>query len=121
MVAIGMETPENAAKTKAAASVSFSVLSDSDGTLVDHLGLRDAGGNGMDGSDVAQSASVFVSRSGEVRRILSADNYRVRPRVEVLLQTAQALKQKTQKVRSLEASGPQGETLWEEGSQAASP
>ncbi|CAN5244580.1 hypothetical protein BH23VER1_BH23VER1_29680 [soil metagenome] len=83
-----MEPPLDAAITRQKAKANFPVVSDPDGRLVDHLGLRHQGGNPATGKDIAQSASVIVGPDGEVIKMMRADNYRVRPRVDDLLEAA---------------------------------
>ena len=48
-------------------------------------------GAGMDGGDIAQSASFLIDAEGRVAWLRVADNYRVRPRPEEILAAADKL------------------------------
>lgn len=59
-------------------------LSDPEGQLLDLLGLRHEGA-GMDGLDIAQSASFLFDQDGTLLWHQLAPNYRVRPEPEAIL------------------------------------
>ena len=70
---------------KKAVKADFEITADEEGKLMDHLGIRDKGGNPIKGSDVPQAASFLFDSSGKVIWSRVAENYRVRPYPEEIL------------------------------------
>ena len=64
------------------------MIPDTEGLLIDQLGLRDKGGNPFSGEDVARSAHVLVSGDGKVMWTNYSRNYRVRMKPEEILRIA---------------------------------
>jgi len=75
---------------RAAAGAEYTFLSDPEGRLLDFFGVRHRGA-GMDGGDIAQSASFLIDAAGRVAWLRVADSYRVRPRLEEILAAADKL------------------------------
>ena len=72
---------------RASAGLSFDVLSDPEGQVIDALDLRHAQA-GPTGGDLAQSATYLLSPTGEILWMKVAENYRVRPHPEEILRAA---------------------------------
>ncbi len=83
-----MEEPEEAAETRARTKVTFPFAVDPTGRLVDHLGLRDPGGNPIGKRDAARSAAIIVRPDGTVSEIILTENYRVRTLPATILEAA---------------------------------
>ncbi len=81
--------PEKAAEMSQAAGVTFSLLEDRPGRVMDYLGLRHVGGDPANpGQDIPQSASFLFNPDGKVIWVHIARNYRVRPKPETILTRA---------------------------------
>ena len=94
IVAVSADSSEDAAKAKQKSGADFRFLSDTSGALMDVFGLRHVGGHPFDDSDIARPASLLVSQRGELLWAKYADNYRVRPTAdEVVDEATQAMRQ----------------------------
>ena len=80
VLAVTVSGVEGLAKVKAKTGVTFPVVSDMDGSLMDLFGLRDEGADAMSGGDVPRAASVLLAAEGTVIWKEEAGNYRVRPK-----------------------------------------
>ena len=67
------------------AGASFDFLSDPDGKLLDALDMRHVGAR-YDGADMAQSASFLIAPDGRLLWSKVAENYRIRPKPEEVLE-----------------------------------
>jgi len=69
--------------------VPFTFLADTDGSLLDVLGIRHRGGHA--GEDIAYPAQILVDRDGIVRWTFRADSYRQRAHPDEILEAIAAL------------------------------
>jgi peroxiredoxin len=85
--ALSVDSPEDAERMRASAGLSFDVLSDPEARVIDALDLRHPGA-GPTGGDLAQSATFLLSPKGEILWMKVAENYRVRPHPDEILEAA---------------------------------
>lgn len=90
-VAISVDAPAVSADLAKKAGYTFPILSDPDGAVIRRYGLTHEGA-GIDGQDVARPAEFLLDRGGTVRWRNLTDDYRVRARVEQMLEQARALR-----------------------------
>lgn len=83
LFAVSVDPPETSERLRQRLAVPFTFVSDTDGSLLDRLGIRHVGGH--DGGDIAYPAQVLVDRNGKVRWTFRADSYRQRARPEDVL------------------------------------
>ena len=84
--AVTVDQPNHAKAMKVRAKLSFGVISDPEGGLMDRFGLRHTGG-GPGGSDIPRPASVLLDAKGTVLWKSVSDNYRVRPKPAQVLES----------------------------------
>lgn len=94
LVAASVDRPDDAAKMRRAVldavtgeakdASGMVFLSDTEGELLDLLGVRHLGA-GPEGGDIAQSASFLFAADGTLLWHQLAENYRVRPHPEEIL------------------------------------
>lgn len=89
LFAVSVDPPEASEALRERLGVPFTFLSDRDGTLLDALGIRHAGGHA--GADIAYPAQVLVDRSGVVRWTFRADSYRQRAHPDEVMAAIAAL------------------------------
>ncbi len=87
---MSVDPPDDAARMRSSAGAEFEFLSDPTGELLDLFGVRHPGA-GPDGIDIAQSASFLLDSSGKLAWSRVAENYRVRPQPEEILEQVDAL------------------------------
>lgn len=85
VVAVCVDEPADLERMREAAGAEFTFLSDTGGRLMDRFGLRHRGGR-ADGADIAQSASFLLDAEGRVAWFTVAENYRVRPHPDEVLE-----------------------------------
>ena len=76
LFAVSVDPPEVSEALRVRLDVPFTFLSDTEGQLLDQLGIRHR--NGHDGKDIAYPAQILVDRDGIVRWPSRADLYRQR-------------------------------------------
>ncbi len=89
-VAISVDSPAISADLAKKAGYTFPILSDPDGAVIRQYGLTHKGA-GIGGADVARPAEFLLDRSGTIRWRNLTDDYRVRARVEQMLEQARSL------------------------------
>lgn len=85
LLSITIEAPESNKRMREKTGAQFEILSDEAGKLIDHFGMRHVKGK-RGQSDLAQSASFLLDQNGKVLWQRIAENYRVRPKPEEILQ-----------------------------------
>ena len=85
LLSITLEAPESNKRMREKTGAQFEILSDEAGKLIDHFGMRHVKGK-RGQSDLAQSASFLLDQNGKVLWQRIAENYRVRPKPEEILQ-----------------------------------
>lgn len=90
IVALSVDGPEDLARMKESAGAEFEFVSDADTQLISLFGVRHIGGR-VDGADIAQSASFLLDSTGRLVWKRVAENYRVRPRPQEILDAADRL------------------------------
>ena len=83
-----MDSPADLTKIQEETGAKFTLLSDTQGGLLDRFGLRDVGGHPFSEGDIARPANLLLFRTGELRWAHYAGNYRVRMSAERILQAA---------------------------------
>ena len=78
---MSVDPPAASRRLKERLKSRFTFLSDSEGVLLDGLGIRHLGGRN-DGGDIAYPTAVLVDGDGVVRWIFQSDTYRDRARAE---------------------------------------
>lgn len=86
LVALSVDDVEGITKMRNAAEATFDFLSDPEGQALDALDMRHITG-GIDGGDIAQSATFLLSPDAKVLWQHVSENYRVRPDPEDILKT----------------------------------
>lgn len=89
-VAISVDAPAVSADLAKKAGYTFPLLSDPDGAVINRYGLTHKGA-GIGGGDVARPAEFLLDRTGTVRWRNLTEDYRVRARVEQMLEQARSL------------------------------
>jgi peroxiredoxin len=90
LFAISVDPPEASEALRQRLGIDFTFLSDSNGQVLDLLGIRHQGAR-RSGADIAYPAQVLVDQNGTVRWIYTADSYRVRARPEDVFAAIRAL------------------------------
>jgi len=90
-VAISVDAPEQSADLARKAGYTFPLLSDRDAAVIRQYDLLHKGA-GMKGADVARPAEFLLDRTGTVRWRNLTEDYRVRARVEEMLEEARKLR-----------------------------
>ncbi len=90
LFAVSVDPPAASEALRERLGVPFTFLSDSDGAVLDRLGIRHRGGHG--GEDIAYPAQILVDRDGIVRWTFRADSYRQRAHPEDVLAAIEAMK-----------------------------
>lgn len=91
ILSVTIETPENNKRMRKSTGAQFEILSDESGKLIDHFGMRHVKGK-RGQSDLAQSSSFLLDQNGKVLWQRIAENYRVRPKPEELLEAIDEVK-----------------------------
>jgi peroxiredoxin len=78
LFAVSVDQPEASEALRQRLEVDFAFLADTDGQVLDLLGIRHRNARMQDGGDIAYPAQVLVDKDGIVRWTYSSDNYRVR-------------------------------------------
>lgn len=86
-VAISVDTPAQSAGLARKAGYTFPILSDRDGAVIRRYDLEHKGA-GMGGQSVARPAEFLIDRNGTVRWRNLTEDYRVRARVETMVEEA---------------------------------
>lgn len=89
LLAVSVDPPDVSERLRQHLGVPFTFLSDTEGKLLDSIGIRHRGGHGD--SDIAYPAQVLVDRDGIVRWTFRADSYRQRAHPEDILRAITAL------------------------------
>jgi peroxiredoxin len=89
-VAISVDTPAQSADLARKAGYTFPILSDPKGTVIRQYDLLHEGA-GIGGQPVARPAEFLLDKSGTVRWRNLTEDYRVRARVETMLEQARTL------------------------------
>ncbi len=84
LYAISVDPPEVSERLRQRLSVPFTFLSDSQGRILDAIGIRHVGGH--DGKDIAYPAQILVDRHGVIRWTFRGDSYRQRANPEEVLE-----------------------------------
>ena len=87
--AVSVDAPEVSKRLQAKLNSRFTFLSDSEGVLLDALGIRHRGAPGR--GDVAYPTAVLVDASGVVRWTYQSETYRERARPEEIFSALDAL------------------------------
>ena len=94
IVAASIDPPETTKKLAADRGYTFTLLCDTEATVVRQLDLLHQGG-GMDAPDIARPAEFLIDPTGTVRWVNLADNWRIRPRPEEIIATIDKLQANT--------------------------
>jgi peroxiredoxin len=90
LFAVSVDPPQASEALRQRLGIDFTFLSDSDGEVLDLLGIRHRRAR-RDGEDIAYPAQILVDQGGTVRWVYSADSYRVRARPEDVFAAIRAL------------------------------
>jgi peroxiredoxin len=90
-VAISVDPPAISADLARKAGYTFPILSDPEATVIRQYDLVHEGA-GQDGASVARPAEFLLDRTGTVRWRELTEDYRVRARVETMLEEAGKLR-----------------------------
>ena len=80
LFAVSVDPPEASEALRRRLECDFTFLSDTEGKVLDLLGIRHMGGRRLDGGDVAYPTQILVDDDGLVRWTYESENYRVRAR-----------------------------------------
>jgi peroxiredoxin len=89
-IAISVDAPEVSADLARKAGYTFPILSDRGAAVIRQYDLLHKGA-GIGGSDIARPAELLLDRTGTVRWRNLTEDYRVRARVEAILEEARKL------------------------------
>jgi peroxiredoxin len=89
LYAVSVDPPETSRRLRERLQSRFSFLSDSQGVLLDALGIRHR--NAREGRDIAFPTAVLVDADGIVRWTFQSDTYRQRARPEDVFAAIAAL------------------------------
>lgn len=84
LIAISVDSVEQNRKLATDLKLTFPLLSDPELKTIDAYGVRHRGGN--NGRDIARPATFIIDREGIIRWRNLAENVRLRPRPEQILQ-----------------------------------
>ncbi len=87
---MSVDPPEVSRRLRDHLAVEFTFLSDTDGVLLDDLGIRHAEG-ARDGSDIAYPTAILVDGTGIVRWTFQSDTYRQRAQPEQIFAALDAM------------------------------
>ena len=90
-VAISVDAPAVSAELARKVGYTFPILSDRDAAVIRQYDLLHKGA-GEGGGDVARPAELLIDRTGTIRWRNLTEDYRVRPRVEEMLEEARRLR-----------------------------
>lgn len=90
IVALSVDGPKDLGLMQESAGASFDFVSDADEKLLRLFGVRHVAGR-ADGADIAQSASFLLGPKGQLVWKRVAENYRVRPHPQEILEAADRL------------------------------
>lgn len=89
LFAVSVDPPETSRRLRERLGSRFTFLSDSEGVLLDALGIRHR--NAREGQDIAFPTAVLVDAEGTVRWTFQSDTYRQRARPEDVFAAIAAL------------------------------
>lgn len=92
MIAISVDPPDKARFTQEKLKAPFPILSDSEGKLMKLYGTRSPVYKGPDGVAINTPTLVLLDRSGTVRWIRQAPEYKIRAPISQVLEEARKLK-----------------------------
>lgn len=95
LLAVSVDPPAASEALRRRLDCDFTFLSDTQGKVLDLLGIRHRGGRTADGSDVAYPTQILVDREGIVRWIYESENYRVRARPQDVFEAIDHLPRQT--------------------------
>ncbi len=87
---MSVDAPAVSKRLREQLELRFTFLSDSEGELLDALGIRHRGGR-ADAADIAFPTSALVDASGTVRWLFHSDTYRERARPEQVFAAIESL------------------------------
>jgi peroxiredoxin len=91
LFAVSVDPPETSKALKERLESDFTFLCDTEGTLLDALGIRHR--NGRPGRDLAFPTAILVDSKGIVRWTYQSDTYRQRARPEEIFRAIEQLSQ----------------------------
>ena len=91
VVAASIDAPDELRMMRDSSGAGFDFYSDPGGLLIELLGVRHRAGRPMDGADLPQSSRFLIDSTGKVLWSHLSENYRVRPRPELILQAIDGL------------------------------
>ena len=106
-----IEAPESNKRMREKTGSQFEILSDEAGKLIDHFGMRHVKGK-RGQSDLAQSASFLLDQNGKVLWQRIAENYRVRPKPEEILQALDKINTNAAKPGRFDLSLPRSTNIF---------
>lgn len=80
---MSVDPPKVSRRLRDHLDVEFTFLADTDGTLLDALGIRHQGAR-QDGADIAYPTAILVDRSGQVQWTYQSTTYRERAEPEAI-------------------------------------
>jgi len=89
LFAVSVDPPETSRRLRERLQSRFTFLSDSDGALLDALGIRHV--EALEGRDIAFPTAILVDADGVVRWTFQSDTYRQRARPEQVFEAIEAL------------------------------
>jgi peroxiredoxin len=92
LFAVSVDSPEASRRLRDRLHSRFTFLADTEGVLLDELGIRHRAGRN-DGVDIAYPTALLVDGGGVVRWIFQSDSYHERARAEQIFAAIDGLRQ----------------------------